>query len=62
MKNSSLLDTLMNDAGLSKDQAISTLLIVTDFAKERFPILRGNINSFLNDELESKDHSDSQNN
>lgn len=54
MKNGFLLDLII-DMGFSKDQAKGTLIVVSDYAKEKLPVLRGNINTFLNEELENAD-------
>ena len=51
MKQASLLATLIHETGLSEEQAAHSLLLVADFAKEKLPVLRGNINSFLEREL-----------
>jgi hypothetical protein len=51
MKQASLLATLIHETGLSEEQAKHSLVLVADFAKDKLPILRGNINRFLEREL-----------
>jgi hypothetical protein len=51
MSNNNLVDLLTRQADLNKDQAIQTLYIITSYAKEKYPILRGTIDIFLRDEL-----------
>ena len=51
MKQASLLATLIHETGLSEEQAKHSLVLVADFAKDKLPILRGNINRFLEKEL-----------
>jgi hypothetical protein len=52
MKNHSLIYTLIINAKISREQAIHALTIVSEFAKEKFPVLRGNISSILKNEIE----------
>ncbi len=58
MKNESLLDLII-DKGLSRDQAKNTLIVVAEYAKEKLPVLRGNIDAFLNEELENANKEES---
>jgi hypothetical protein len=51
MKQASLIATLIHETGLSEEQATHSLMLVADFAKEKLPVLRGNINRFLESEL-----------
>jgi hypothetical protein len=51
MKQVSLLATLIHETGLSEEQATHSLILVADFAKEKLPVLRGNINRFLEREI-----------
>lgn len=51
MESASLLNRLKQCSGLSEEQAIRVLSMVTDYAKEKFPILEGTINSFLRKEF-----------
>ena len=51
MKQTSLLAILIHETGLSEVQATHSLVLVADFAKEKLPVLRGNINRFLEKEL-----------
>lgn len=51
MKNDSILQQLTQSANLTRQQAEAVLTVVSDFAKERFPILEGTINSFVYQEL-----------
>jgi hypothetical protein len=41
--------------GLSDEQALLTLHVVGNYAKEKFPILEGNINAFLKQEFRQAD-------
>ena len=53
-KNSSQENSLLKRIvikGLSEEQAAGVLLIVCEFAKEKFPLLKGIIHSFLKQEL-----------
>jgi len=52
MKNGFLLDLIL-EIGLSKDQAKNILVVVSEYAKEKFPVLSGSINVFLTKELEN---------
>jgi hypothetical protein len=51
MTNNSLLNNLITEAGLTKEQAMRSLITITDFAKECYPILRGNIGQFVEAEM-----------
>ncbi|MBD0333837.1 MAG: hypothetical protein ICV66_14435 [Chitinophagaceae bacterium] len=53
MKNLNLIDLLVQQIGLTQDQAVQALSIITDYTKEKYPILRGNIEAFLREELEN---------
>lgn len=46
---------LVAQADLTKEQAVNSLIIITDFAKEKYPVLRGNISSFLQKEIASSE-------
>ena len=41
--------------GLTEEQAIKALAVAASFAKEKFPILQGNINSYIKQELKQAD-------
>ena len=41
--------------GLSEEQVLKTLAVVSNYAKEKFPILEGNINAYLKQELKQAD-------
>ena len=38
-----LIDKLVNDAGLTETQAIQSISIIKDYAKQKFPIFAGAI-------------------
>jgi hypothetical protein len=54
MENFTLLHEIKK-SGLSEEQAVKTLSVVADYAKEKFPILEGNINSYLREEFKQAD-------
>jgi hypothetical protein len=37
----------IKNTGLSEEQVLKTLAVVSNYAKEKFPILEGNINAYL---------------
>ena len=41
----------IKNTGLSEEQVLKTLAVVSNYAKEKFPILEGNINAYLKQEL-----------
>ena len=45
----------IKSTGLSEEQVLRTLAVVTNYAKEKFPILEGNINAYLKQELRQAD-------
>ena len=51
MNNPCLLQELSRYAGLSKEDAVKVLMIVAEFAREKAPILSGNINQFIQEVL-----------
>lgn len=51
MESASLLNRIKKSSGLSEEQAIKVLSMVADYAKEKFPILEGSIDSFLRKEF-----------
>ncbi|MEO6071482.1 MAG: hypothetical protein ABIN57_01280 [Chitinophagaceae bacterium] len=51
MDRDSLVSVLEQQVGLSKEQALDALIVVFDHAKQECPVLRGNINSFLDEEM-----------
>ena len=55
METGQLLRQLMETAALSEEQAARALTIVASYAKERFPILEGTINSYVKQEVRSID-------
>ena len=54
MKNSTLFQ-LVRETGLSDEQTLMALTVVADYAKEKFPILEGNINAYLKQEFRQAD-------
>jgi hypothetical protein len=54
MENSTLFEQI-RQAGLSDEQALKVLSVVGDYAKEKFPILEGNINAYLKQEFRQAD-------
>lgn len=54
MENSTLFQQIKK-TGLSEAQTIKTLSVVADYAKEKYPILEGNINSYLRNEFRQAD-------
>ena len=54
MDDSSLLQ-LVKKVGLSDEQAVLALNVVGNYAKEKFPILEGNINAYLKQEFKQAD-------
>ena len=55
MENTSLLNQLKETSDLSEEQAIKALVVVADYTKEKYPILEGNINSFIRQEFKYTD-------
>ncbi len=51
MSKEFLLNSIIG-LGLSKEQAKDALIVVSEYAKEKLPVLRGSISIFLNHELE----------
>jgi hypothetical protein len=45
----------IKNTGLSEEQVLITLAVVSNYAKEKFPILEGNINAYLKQELKQAD-------
>jgi len=45
----------IKNTGLSEEQVLKTLAVVSNYAKEKFPILEGNINAYLKQELRQAD-------
>ena len=45
----------IKNTGLSEEQVLKTLAVVSNYAKEKFPILDGNINAYLKQELKQAD-------
>jgi hypothetical protein len=45
----------IKNTGLSEEQVLKTLAVVSNYAKEKFPILEGNINAYLKQELKQAD-------
>jgi hypothetical protein len=56
VKNTSLLDRIQS-TGISLEQSIKALSIVSEMAKNKYPILEGTINSFLRKEFSDVDSS-----
>lgn len=54
MEHSSLFQHI-KETGLSEEQTLLTLHIVGNYAKEKFPILQGNINAYLKEEFKQAD-------
>jgi hypothetical protein len=54
VENSSLLNKIQA-SGISLEQSIRALSIVSNVAKEKYPILEGTINSFLKKEFSQVD-------
>jgi hypothetical protein len=54
MKSPTLFQ-LVRETGLSDEQTLMALIVVTDYAKEKFPILEGNINAYLKQEFRQAD-------
>ena len=54
MENSTLFEQIRH-TGLSDEQALKALSVVGDYAKEKFPILEGNINAYLKQEFKQAD-------
>ncbi len=53
--NETSLFKLVKETGLSDEQTVKALIVVGNFAKEKFPILEGNINSYLKQEFKHAD-------
>jgi hypothetical protein len=51
MENETLLKQLVERAGLPEESALKALIIIAAFAKEKFPILGGGIDSYLREEF-----------
>lgn len=51
MDNHKLLQKLIHQTGLPEDKAIQALATIAGYAKEKFPILEGTINSYLKEEF-----------
>jgi len=51
----STLFQLIKKVGLSEEQTLLALNIVGNYAKEKFPILEGNINAYLKQEFKQAD-------
>jgi hypothetical protein len=51
MEKETLLKKLMETAGLPEESAIKALTTIAAFAKEKFPILGGSIDSYLKEEF-----------
>ena len=47
MEQPTLLTFLQSEAGLSPDQAARALSLISEYAKERFPVLEGTIESLV---------------
>jgi hypothetical protein len=45
----------IKETGLSEEQALKVLSVVGNYAKEKFPILEGNINAYLKQEFKQAD-------
>ena len=54
MKHPTLLEEIKK-TGLTEEQAVKALSVITNYAKERFPILQGNINAYLKQEFKHAD-------
>jgi hypothetical protein len=54
MEHPSLFQQI-KETGLSEEQTLLTLHIVGKYAKEKFPILEGNINAYLKQEFKQAD-------
>jgi hypothetical protein len=54
MNNTSLLSRIQA-SGISLEQSIKALSIITEIAKQKYPILEGSINSFLKKEFSDVD-------
>lgn len=54
MQDSTLLEKIKN-TGLSEEEAVKALSVIADYAKEKFPILQGNINAFVKQEFRQAD-------
>ena len=55
MKNTNLLEQLVENAGLSEESAIRALATIAGYARVKYPILEGSINSYLTEELKHAD-------
>lgn len=51
MENTNLLEQLIEQNGLTEEQAIRSLAIVAEYGKEKFPILEGTINAYVKQEF-----------
>jgi len=54
MKSPTLFQ-LVRETGLSDEQTLMALAVVADYAKEKFPILEGNINAYMKQEFRQAD-------
>ena len=54
MQDLTLLQQI-KQTGLSEEQAIKVLAVTADYAKQKFPILEGNINAYLKQEFKQAD-------
>ena len=54
MDNSTLFQ-LIRKTGLSEEQTLKALTVAGEYAKEKFPILEGNINAYLKQEFKQAD-------
>lgn len=48
-----LIQQLVENTNLNESDAIKALEVVSEFVKEKLPVLRGNIQSFVQAELQS---------
>lgn len=53
--NNCTLFQLVKKVGLSDEQTLLALNVVGNYAKEKFPILEGNINAYLKQEFKQAD-------
>ena len=51
MDRISLVSILEQQVGITTDKALNAMILVFEHAKEEYPVLRGNINNFLDEEL-----------
>jgi hypothetical protein len=55
MEKETLLQQLMEKVGLPEETALKALTTFAGFAKDKFPILGGNIDSYLKEEFKKAD-------